>query len=58
MEWSELEPKINTLMTRRILTFHDALVERGQIPPPLMPSDPEETDGEGISNRCNPDSAA
>ena len=29
-----LEPRIQGLITRRILVFHDALVRRGQIPEP------------------------
>lgn len=30
--WTMLEPRINGLVTQRILTFHDALIERKQIP--------------------------
>ncbi len=29
--WQTLKPKIDSLITRRIILFHDALVERGQI---------------------------
>ncbi len=34
MNWlfEKLESRINGLITRRILVFHDALVRRGQIP--------------------------
>ncbi len=34
MNWlfEKLEARINGLITRRILVFHDALVRRGQIP--------------------------
>ena len=34
MNWlfKKLEARINGLITRRILVFHDALVRRGQIP--------------------------
>jgi hypothetical protein len=32
--WRRLEPRIQALITDRIVTFHNALVERGQIAPP------------------------
>ena len=30
--WGKLESRVNTLVTRRILMFHEAMVRRGQIP--------------------------
>jgi len=35
--WQYLEPKIQGLITDRIIVFHDALLERGQIPAALPP---------------------
>ena len=29
--WEDLEPLVNAEITKRILLFHDALIERGQI---------------------------
>ena len=46
MNWlfKKLEPRINGLITRRILTFHDALVRRRQIPEaPIEPYPQVET---------------
>jgi hypothetical protein len=40
--WKELEAKVDALITRRINLFHDALVERGQIPAAPPAPDPSE----------------
>jgi hypothetical protein len=32
--WRRLSARVNTLITERIVTFHEAMVERKQIPPP------------------------
>ena len=41
MNWlfEKLESRINALITRRILLFHDALISREQIPEAPLPSD-------------------
>ena len=33
-----IEPRVQGAITRRILLFHDALVQRGQIPKPETPT--------------------
>jgi len=30
--WRKLEPFVDGLITRRIVKFHDAMIQRGQIP--------------------------
>jgi hypothetical protein len=51
--WKQLETKVDALVTRRLLAFHDALVERGQITDPPAPSAPEETGT--AANHCTED---
>ena len=29
--WNRLEPRINALVTARLIAFHDAMIRRGQI---------------------------
>ena len=41
--WSALKFRVDALITDRILLFHDALVDRGQISPLPLPADPKET---------------
>ncbi len=31
--WRRIEPLVQTVITDRILKFHTALIERGQLPP-------------------------
>ena len=40
--WRLLDPRVNALITQRILMFHRALVERGQIKP--IPPKPQRPD--------------
>jgi hypothetical protein len=40
--WKWLEPKINALVTRRLIAFHDALIERKQIQPSIPSGDASE----------------
>jgi hypothetical protein len=41
--WEEkLKAKVDALITRRINLFHDAMIERGQIPAPPPAPDQEE----------------
>ncbi len=51
--WKALEPKVGALITRRLICFHDQLVEDGQIRPSLTPSDPEETPCVETPNHCS-----
>jgi hypothetical protein len=55
--WKFLEPKVSALVTRRIITFHAALVERGQLSAPLVHPDPKETCSLNDSSRCTEDCA-
>ncbi len=41
--WNLLKSRVDALITDRILLFHDALVDRGQISPLPLPVDPKET---------------
>jgi hypothetical protein len=41
--WAVLKPKVDALITRRLLLFHDGLVVSGQLPSPPSPVDPTET---------------
>ena len=38
--WGKLEPYVNSQITMRILMFHDAMIERGQIKPINKPRQP------------------
>lgn len=40
--WEFIQSKVITEITQRIIIFHDALVERGQIQSPPRPADPQE----------------
>jgi len=40
--WMAIKPKVDALITRRILLFHDALIERKQIAALPLPVDPKE----------------
>jgi hypothetical protein len=44
--WAAFKPKVDALITRRILLFHDGLVASGQLPSPPSPADPAETQTE------------
>ena len=52
--WKTIKPKVEALITQRIIVFHDGLVRDGQIPPHPKPSHPTEiessveVDKEGI----------
>ena len=35
--WRLIAPLIESYVTRRIITFHEAMVQRGQIPKPRPP---------------------
>jgi len=39
--WGKIEPYVNAKITMRILMFHDAMIERGQIKPIEKPRQPE-----------------
>jgi len=56
--WSMLEPKINALVTRRLIPFHGALVERGEIERFPTSPDPEETINQERPNHCSQDCIA
>ena len=57
--WAELKPKVNALITQRLLTFHEALVERRQILPPPASVDPEEKEVQlDDTSHCNEDSVS
>jgi hypothetical protein len=49
--WTALKSRVDALITDRILLFHDALVDRGQILPLPPPVDPKETPM-AESSRC------
>lgn len=53
--WKALEPKIQGLITRRIILFHDALVERGQIPAAPPAEDAVEHPVSSAVSRCTED---
>ena len=57
--WAELKPKVNAVITQRLLIFHEALVERRQIPPSPVSVDPEEREVTVDSaSHCNEDSVS
>jgi hypothetical protein len=59
--WKRMESKMDALVTRRLLAFHDALVERGQIPSATRIAPPIPGGEEivaGSTNRCREESAA
>jgi len=56
--WKALEPKVNALITRRLVSFNDALVERGQIQPYAQASDPKENLDTEVSSHCTEDCTA
>lgn len=39
--WGKIEPYVNAKITMRILMFHDAMIERGQVKPIEKPRQPE-----------------
>jgi hypothetical protein len=41
--WKLLKPKVDALITHRIILFHEGLVERGQVKRPPMPPNPVES---------------
>jgi len=41
--WGKIEPYVNAKITMRILMFHDAMIERGQIKPIEKPRQPKLT---------------
>jgi hypothetical protein len=49
--WKELKTKVDALITYRILLFHNAMVERGQIEPMPKSPNPVETCAEEISDQ-------
>lgn len=54
--WRKMEPKVDALITRRLLAFQDALIERGQISRAGKVPDPEEI--APAPNHYNQESAA
>ena len=40
--WKTIKPKVEALITQRIIVFHDGLVRDGQISPHPKPSHPTE----------------
>ena len=56
--WRLLEPKIQALVTERLLIYHENLVERGQIAPPSTDVIPtryvHQPDVERSSAGCDP----
>jgi hypothetical protein len=40
--WKELRPKVEAMITERLMTFHDGLIEDGQIALPPKPNHPTE----------------
>ncbi len=38
--WKKFEPYVNAKITKRILMFHSAMIERGQIKPIVEPRQP------------------
>jgi len=55
--WKVLEPKVNALITRRLIGFTEALIERGQIQPCPNASDPEENPSSEVPSHCTEDCA-
>ena len=57
MNWlfEKLEARINGLITRRILLFHDALVRRGQIPEAPKEPGPQVENSDLQSRNHEPD---
>jgi hypothetical protein len=59
--WKKMESKVDAMITRRILAFHDALVERGQIKPATRIAPPQSGGMEvasDIASHCTEDRAA
>ena len=56
--WRLLEPKIQALVTERLVIYHEGLVERGQISPPSTGVNPKRyvriPDAERSSAGCDP----